>query len=305
MAYEHFLEAFAREQGVPSVDSLLADHAQKYSFQISSRDRAKAALSLLTDKLNIDWNGLKVLDVGCAYGAFTIELAKAGAKPVGIDINDKWLRLAEINAQDEAAVPFLNCDASTMTARSLLEQYGPFDVVLVNDVFEHIYDTTGLLSNIRALLSSKGLVYFKIPNGLATRHVLLEGHKKVFGISLLAPDYWSKFVKAPFHIYYRRWQYFSALFQEFGFDNVQLINENRDESHEQTQRHIQNDLRKIRRHLIADNFESTDQFRTVRVACKYYFDEVNEDLENMEWNELYRKYRVTFWEGIMGPRAVQ
>lgn len=299
MAYREFLAAFAEAQGVGSVDDLLGAHAKRYAFQINSRERAKDAIAMLEQKLGLDWSGLSVLDVGCAYGAFTIELAKRGAKAVGIELSDKWLRLAKINAEGETDVPFVKCDASSRQARQQLGAYAPFDVVLINDVFEHIYDTAGLLSNVRALMKPDGTLYFKVPNGKATRHVLLEGHKGVFGISLLAPDYWPKFVKAPFQIYYRRWEYFTALFREFGFHNLKVLNANTDPDAEATKKHILSDVRKIRAHLKLENFENADQFKTARVACQQYFEEVSEDLETLSWQDLYFKYRVTFWEGII------
>ncbi|MEI9927196.1 MAG: hypothetical protein WDN44_05145 [Sphingomonas sp.] len=148
------------------------------------------------------------------------------------------------------------------------------------------------------MMAPHASLFFKVPNGLATRHVLLEGHKRVFGISLLAPDYWQKFVKAPFHIYYRRWEYFRALFNEFGFVDLRMLNENTDPSLEATRRHIKGDIKKIKLHLKAENFANPDQFRTLRVACRYFFDEVTQDLETMAWDDLFFKYRVTFWEGI-------
>lgn len=298
MSYNDFLTAFATAQNIGAVE-LLTEHATRYSFQINSRKRALAAIQTLDDQLGIQWDGLRVLDVGCAYGAFTIELAKRGAKSVGIELSKKWLDLAEINAAGEADVPFILCDASSRKARHQLLDHGPFDVVFVNDVFEHIYDTPNLLSNIVSLMNHDGILYFKVPNGHATRHVLLEGHKKKFGISLLAPDYWSKFVAAPFHIYYRRWEYFKALFKEYGFHSLNILNEKHDESHEQTKKHILADLRKIKQHLKLEHFESADQFSVVRAACRHYFEEVEEDLDCMPWDELFFKYRVTFWEGII------
>lgn len=299
MAYEQFLTAFAQAQGLSSVESLLTDNAKRYSFQINSRKRASDAIAMLDEKLKLDWNGMRVLDVGCAYGAFTIELAKRGAKAVGIELSDKWLSLARINAQNEVDVPFVHCDASSRQARQQLISYGPFDVVLINDVFEHIYDTAGLLTNIRSLMAPHGVLYFKVPNGKATRHVLQEGHKGVFGISLLPPDYWPKFVKAPFQIYYRRWEYFTALFKEFDFTDIQVLNVNADQSIEVTRKHIARDVRKIKQHLKISNFENADQLKTVRNVCLQYFDEVSEDVEKMEWNDLFFKYRSTFWEGII------
>jgi 2-polyprenyl-3-methyl-5-hydroxy-6-metoxy-1,4-benzoquinol methylase len=299
MGYKDFLAAFAHAQKIDSVDSLLSDGAKRYSFQINSRQRARDAIAMLDAELGIDWPTQRVLDVGCAYGAFTIELALRGAKAVGIDINEKWLSLAQVNAQGDADVPFIHCDAASRRARNLMGSHGPFDIVFVNDVFEHIYDTAALLDNIRYLMKPDGLLYFKVPNPHATRHVLLEGHKGVFGISLLAPDYWSKFVKAPFHIYYRRWPYFLAHFRELGFTQLKILNRNTDGSIESTQAHIQRDVRKIKQHLKSANFASPDQFKTIRQACQLYFDEVEEDMAALSWEDLHRKYRVTFWEGII------
>ncbi|HYQ25624.1 MAG TPA: class I SAM-dependent methyltransferase, partial [Polyangiaceae bacterium] len=207
MAYEDFVAEFAAAQGIESSGVLLRDYAEKYSFQIQSRERAKSMLATVLEHVG-DVKGRRLLDVGCTYGAFAIEFAKAGAQVVGVDINDKWLRLAEANARNEVELPFLKCDAASHLAVATLRPHGPFDLVILNDVLEHIYDTAGLLANVRALLGHKGRVYFKVPNGLSTRHVLSEGHKKVYGISLIPPDYWQLFVKAPFQIYYRRRAYF-------------------------------------------------------------------------------------------------
>lgn len=298
MAYQDFLAEFARAQKVGSVEDLMSKHAERYSFQIKSRERAKDMIATLQGSFDLDFKGKRVLDVGCAYGSHTIEMAKQGATVVGIDISNKWLELAEINARDEADVKFLNCDASSYLAASSLAADGPFDIFIVNDVFEHIYDTAGLLNNITKLSSPDAVIYFKIPNGQATRHVLLEGHKKVFGISLLAPDYWSEFISAPFHIYYRRWAYFQAIFDLYGFSNIQSLNTIGDPDIDTTRRFIVNDVNRIRRQIKAENFDNPRQYGFLRNAAKYYYDEVREDLDTMEWEELYRKYRVTFWEGL-------
>lgn len=299
MTHATFLQAFADFQRISSVEELLTHHSKRYSFQINSRERAKNAIAKLEELLQIDWKGLRVLDVGCAYGAFTIELAKLEAKVVGIELSEKWLELAKLNAEDEVDVPFVLCDASHRRACKKLTPYGPFDVVFVNDVFEHIYDTPSLLENLRNLMAPGGILYFKVPNGKATRNVLLEGHKKKFGLSLLAPDYWPKFVEAPFQIYYRRWEYFSALFKEYHFHSLRMLNEKHDDSHERTKKHILRDVHNIKQSLKLENFENADQFRFVRDACQYYFEEVEEDLDILEWDDLFFKYRITFWEGII------
>jgi 2-polyprenyl-3-methyl-5-hydroxy-6-metoxy-1,4-benzoquinol methylase len=298
MAYDDFLREFAIAQKVPDVPTLLRDYSEKYSFQIHSRKRALDVAEELRSVLAVDLKGLRVLDVGCAYGSFAVEFAKLGCHVVGIDINDKWLKLAEANARGEADCTFLKIDASSYRARKDLKAYGPFDIVVVNDVFEHIFDTAGLLENLKALMRPGARLYFKVPNGLAVRSVISEGHKKVFGISLLAPDYWQMFVTAPFHIYYRRETYFAALFNHYGFKPIKDLITNTDPSIEQTRKHIAADLAKVRKMTVKDEF-SPPQYAALRHAVDYYTEEVNNDLETMEWNALFRKYRATFWVGLL------
>lgn len=305
MAYEDFLVEFAKAQGVGSVEELLSNYAKKYSFQIKSRERAKGMISTLADAASIDFRGKKVLDVGCAYGSYSIELSHRGANVVGIDLSQKWLDLAVANSKNEVSIEFLKLDASTVAARRALEKHAPFDFFVVNDVFEHIFDTAGVLQNISRLSSENAQIYLKIPNGYATRSVLSEGHKKVFGISLLAPDYWPEYVKYPFHIYYRRWEYFDALFRHFGFNKFQNLAPNHDRDIDHTREFITSDLALIRQKLVRDNFSSDRAFVWARNACELYFEQVEEDLETLSWQDLHSKYRLTFWDGIASKGADQ
>jgi 2-polyprenyl-3-methyl-5-hydroxy-6-metoxy-1,4-benzoquinol methylase len=299
MSYQDFLAEFARAQGVGTVEALLGEHAERYSFQINSRKRAQDAVDLLKTELQIDFAGKKVLDVGCAYGSHSIELAQRGAQVTGIDISNKWLGLAAANARGDAEVEFINCDASSRRAQNTLGPRGPFDLVLVNDVFEHIFDTAGLLRNLQLLMKPGAALYYKVPNGMATRSVLSEGHKKKFGISLLPPDYWHMYIAAPFHIYYRRMAYFDALFAQFGFVTHKFLTNIGDANIQATRKFIQADLIRIDRTLKAQAYETPAQLAALRNAIRYYMDEVKEDLQKMEWWDLFMTYRATFWEGII------
>ena len=305
MGYSEFIQAFAENRGLASADVLLNEHAEKYSFQIKSRERAQMMIAALREKMDYSIEGKNVLDIGCAYGSFSIEMARLGAEVVGVDISSAWLRLAEINAQDDADVTFINADASSFPALKQLAPHGPFDFVVLNDVLEHIFDTPGLFSNIVQMTKPGATVYFKVPNGLATRHVLQEGHKKVFGISLLPPDYWSHYVGAPFHIYYRRWSYFEALFDRFGLTLVKTLNTMRDANIEQTRRKIRDDLKEIDAAFDNNSFKSDAQKIYLQGALQKYREEVEHDLEALNHEDLFFKYRITFWEGVLCVKGDQ
>ena len=299
MAYQDFLREFSVAQGVPDVQSLLTKFADRYAFQIKSRERAHAVIETVNEAIGGNLAEMRVLDVGCAYGSFAVEYSKLGAHVVGIDISDKWLKLAEANAKDEGDCVFFKCDASARRARQMLAPHGPFDLVLINDVFEHIYDTAGLLENLKAVMKPGGRIYYKVPNGMAVRSAISEGHKRVYGVSLLAPDYWQMFVTAPFNIYYRRESYFTSLFDHYGFVKVRDFTPVTDPSLAQTRKHIRTDLRTFKKGLRAEAFKTPAQYKAVREAGRYYIEEVEQDLEEMEWEPLFRKYRATFWVGML------
>lgn len=302
MAYQDFLEGFVEAQNLHSVDALLNQCADQYRFQIKSRERAKYFIEQLKFLVGYDFAGKRVLDIGCAYGSFGIEMSHSGAHVTGIEVSEKWLGLAALNAKGEADVRFIRCDASSRS--TLHELKGEqFDLIVINDVLEHAYDTAGLLHNCRELLSDGGLIYFKVPNGLATQSVISEGHKKVFGISLLPPDYWHLFVKAPFKIYYRRLEYFQALFAQFGFQLKKWSIVRMDLSREITRKKILADKAKITALLEAGNFDSEQAYEYVREAIHYYFREMDEDLSTASASDLYLKYRPAFWEGILEKRG--
>jgi SAM-dependent methyltransferase len=90
-------------------------------------------------------DGQRVLDVGCGYGAVARSIARGrpGATVVGVDY-DKG-RLGQARAADNPAnLAFVETDAT----RALPD--GPWDVVVLSNVLEHISDRVGFLSTLIA-----------------------------------------------------------------------------------------------------------------------------------------------------------
>lgn len=221
MSYIDFVEKYSASVG-KDVNTLLNE--KPMSFPVSTNDRGEKLLGFLEGLLEINLQGKRVLDIGCAYGGFSIALAKRGAIVTGIDVSADFIDYAQANANGDVKVDFRVIDASSSQLR-LNFKNNEFDIVLLNDVLEHIYDTTSLAKNIDYLLNDTGWVYFKVPNGHSPRWAISEGHRKKYGLTMLDPDCWFYLHPRRASIFYRPFEYFPALFGHFGLDNVLWVDE--------------------------------------------------------------------------------
>jgi ubiquinone/menaquinone biosynthesis C-methylase UbiE len=80
--------------------------------------------------------GMKVLDVGCGTGNFSIKLAKMGCSVTGIDISDNMLQIARKKAEEENLdIQFLH-----MNLNDLNFNENKFDAVFSMAAFEFVGD---------------------------------------------------------------------------------------------------------------------------------------------------------------------
>ncbi len=80
--------------------------------------------------------GMKILDVGCGTGNFSIKLAKMGCSVTGIDISDNMLEIASKKAADENLdIQFLHMDLNELNFKE-----NKFDAVFSMAAFEFVND---------------------------------------------------------------------------------------------------------------------------------------------------------------------
>jgi 2-polyprenyl-3-methyl-5-hydroxy-6-metoxy-1,4-benzoquinol methylase len=223
MAYADFVRMHAADLKV-TPEALLS--ARPLSFPMSTNRRGEELVEFLSRCVEFDLQGKRVLDVGCAYGGLSVALAKAGAKVSGIDVSPKFIKYAEANALDTAEIDFHVVDASSVGLRKLFPK-GSFDFIVINDVLEHIYDTASLVANLDWLLNDTGMVYFKVPNAHSPRFALSEGHRKIFGLTLLDPDCWFHLMPKRASIFYRPLSHFRAIFTHFNMPQMLYVDEER------------------------------------------------------------------------------
>jgi 2-polyprenyl-3-methyl-5-hydroxy-6-metoxy-1,4-benzoquinol methylase len=168
----------------------LADHPVlplHFEYAATANDRGRAAAERLSRLFPVGRRGpmrrrTRVLDVGCAYGGFLVAFAEKGARVTGIDRDERYVHLAALNLREQGL------DGELVHGDAAADHpafRGFFDLVIANDVLEHVPDPEAFLRNLRAWLSPRGVAYLEIPNGAWPPYVVKDGHHQLFGVTLL------------------------------------------------------------------------------------------------------------------------
>jgi SAM-dependent methyltransferase len=103
-----------------------------------------------------------VLDVGCAHGLYSLDLARRGAVLVGCDLERSALAAAQQTAHGlglSGKALFLVADGSRLPLPDR-----QFDLVVCNCVLEHIVDDTAALAAMTRSLRPGGMLYLTVDN---------------------------------------------------------------------------------------------------------------------------------------------
>lgn len=157
--------------------------------------------------------GQRVLDVGCGAGEFSVELARAGAVPVAVDVAEEALRRAR------AAWPAKEGGAEGLDARRwapgepLPLDDAEVDVVWAGEVIEHVLDVQGFVSELRRVLRPRGTLALTTPN---------LGRMGVAALALRARALDARFDPRSDHVRFFTPRTLAALLEELGFDGVSV-----------------------------------------------------------------------------------
>jgi 2-polyprenyl-3-methyl-5-hydroxy-6-metoxy-1,4-benzoquinol methylase len=111
-----------------------------------------------------------ILEIGCGSGAFLMQLKENGFQNVsGIELNK--------TAAQSAIEKGLNVYSGPIEDFTEELKKSQFDVIVLNDVIEHILDPWDILNHLRDILSPNGSLVCSIPNVRFIgnlRHLLIE-----------------------------------------------------------------------------------------------------------------------------------
>lgn len=143
-------------------------------------------------------SGMKVLDFGCGAGYSLVEMSEIGVDCYGIeaDTNVKiigeelGLKLHVGTLEDS---PFKNIK---------------FDLIILNQVLEHVADPIQLIDKFKSMLSEKGIIVISVPN-------VDSIYRKIFGFKWIN---WH----IPYHIHHFSKKTVSELFERSGYKIIKV-----------------------------------------------------------------------------------
>jgi ubiquinone/menaquinone biosynthesis C-methylase UbiE len=128
-----------------------------------------------------DPRGSRVLDVGCGDAGVLIAFAERGARAAGIELDEKSLHRGRIRAEEHG----VEVDLRQGVAEALPWEDASFDLVILDNVLEHVRDREQTLREIRRVLRPEGLLYLVTPKPFSLYSLWNDPHYDLAGLVLL------------------------------------------------------------------------------------------------------------------------
>jgi ubiquinone/menaquinone biosynthesis C-methylase UbiE len=125
--------------------------------------------------------GARVLDVGCGDAGALIAFAEKGAQCAGIECFDTSLERGRLRAADHG----VEVDLRKGVAESIPFPDASFDLVMLDNVLEHVTDRPGTLREVRRVLKPGGLLYMVTPKPFSLYSLWNDPHYDLAGLVLM------------------------------------------------------------------------------------------------------------------------
>lgn len=152
------------------------------SHYISEYDRGLSLVELLRTRVpELALAGLRVLDIGCGDAGVLIALAEAGAHAHGIEPFEPSVARGRVRAEEHG----VSVDLRAGLAETLPFADATFDLVLLDNVLEHVQDRERTLDEIARVLRPGGVLYLVTPKPFALHSLVSDPHYAMAGLVLL------------------------------------------------------------------------------------------------------------------------
>jgi ubiquinone/menaquinone biosynthesis C-methylase UbiE len=126
-------------------------------------------------------DGARVLDIGCGDAGVLIAFAERGAVCAGIELDEKSLERGRVRAEEHG----VEVDLRRGIAEELPWGDGSFDLVILDNVLEHVTDREKTLREIHRVLRPGGLLYQVTPKPFSAYSLWNDPHYDLAGLVLM------------------------------------------------------------------------------------------------------------------------
>ncbi|HEX6925488.1 MAG TPA: class I SAM-dependent methyltransferase [Longimicrobiaceae bacterium] len=152
------------------------------SHYLSEYARGRSILALLAERApELRIEGTRVLDVGCGDAGVAIAFAEAGARAFGIEPFELSVERGRVRAEEHG----VTVDLRVGVAEELPYERASFDLVLLDNVLEHVQDRERTLDEIDRVLRPGGLLYLVTPKPFAIHSLVSDPHYGMAGLVLM------------------------------------------------------------------------------------------------------------------------
>ena len=147
------------EESLPDRSSPLYQINLEYG--LDAVERGGQAADHIAEHSQID--GEKVLDLGCGEGGMSVAFALRGGQVTSLDIDEDRIYRTQIRASEH------NVSVQPVIGDALATQLDgeQFQVIVCNDILEHVVEGQKLAHEIDRLLKPGGVVYLETQNRLS------------------------------------------------------------------------------------------------------------------------------------------
>jgi 2-polyprenyl-3-methyl-5-hydroxy-6-metoxy-1,4-benzoquinol methylase len=123
----------------------------------------------------------RMLDVGCGDAGVPIAFAESGAQAAGLEVSERSVDRGRLRAEEHGT----DIDLRQGAAEHLPWDGDAFDLVVLDNVLEHVTDRRETLHEIRRVLRPGGLLYLVTPKPFAAASIASDPHYQLAGLTLL------------------------------------------------------------------------------------------------------------------------
>lgn len=128
--------------------------------------------------------GRRMLDVGCGYGGTLVCFAEQGCNVVGVEIDEERARVGKKRLADIGIQADYRMD--DICSPGIKDRIGTFDIIVVQDVLEHVMDPGLTIATLASLLRRDGVIYVVVGNKYSPDQLMADHHYAQAGMTILS-----------------------------------------------------------------------------------------------------------------------